>query len=177
MPSPLAALAALSLAASPLGADEPVHLSTEQVLQLMKFIPAKANPNVPGQYDRAADAREAASAIALVAPDAFNAALMSVFSAFESSNQKCVGGDKDKHGEYQSWGLFQLRYVPKTVACDPVQAAHRWLSLANEAQSRCAALPPDERLAALTSGDCGHGHVVSRSRMRLAREVLSAAGF
>ena len=159
----------VSLLALPLNADEPVRLTAAQVLQLMDKVPEKAHPARAGRYEQAGDAKEIAAAIAGVAPERDTAALMTVYAAYESSNQKCAIGDQGR-----SAGAWQLQYVPREVACDPARAASVWLSLARDASGRCLSSPPDDRLSVLTGGSCTRGVLVARSRARIARQVAAA---
>jgi hypothetical protein len=143
--------------------------STADVLSLMARVPEKAHPSRPGHYEQAGDAREIAAGIANAAGDRETAALLTVFAAYESSNQKCAIGDGGR-----SAGAFQLQYVPREVACDPMRAASIWLAMAKDAQTRCLNNEPDERLAVLTSGSCSRGRAVARTRVRIAREIAAA---
>jgi hypothetical protein len=158
----------VSLLALPLNADEPVRVTPAQVLELMSRVPEKAHPSRAGRYDQAGDAREIAAAIAGVAPERDTAALMTVYAAYESSNQKCVVGDGGR-----SWGTWQLQYVPREVACDPARAASVWLAMARDASTRCPQSPPDDRLSVLTGGSCSRGVLVARTRARIARELAA----
>jgi len=149
-------------------------VTVDEVLAMMKAVPEKAHPSRPGRYDQVGDAQEIARGIAMVAPQKDTAALLAVFAAYESSNQKCVGGDKNAAGEFQSWGTFQLRGVSMDTACNPELAAAYWLKLKAQAEATCAENPIDDRLAPLTGGSCERGRAVSRTRHRIARTVAAA---
>ena len=157
---------ALLLVVSPTVADQ--HLTSRQVLELMSRVPEKAHPSRVGHYDQAGDAKEIATGIANAAPGRQTAALMAVYAAYESSNQKCAVGDAGK-----SLGAFQLQFVPREVACDPARAASVWLAMANDAQTRCPGSEPDDRLSILTGGSCSRGVLVARTRARIAREIAA----
>lgn len=149
--------------------QQPAALTTDDVMSLMRAIPEKAHPARSGRYDQVGDAREIAAGIAHVASDRGTAALMSVYAAYESSMQKCAIGDSGR-----SAGAWQLQYVPREVACDPMRAASIWLAMAKDAQTRCPDNEPDDKLAVLASGSCTRGRLVARSRARIAREVALA---
>lgn len=150
----------------------------ERVIDFMRRVPEKAHPSRPGRYDQAGDAKEIARAIADHAPDLDAASLMTVFAAYESSNEKCVGGDWDPVAKvYRSWGAWQLQNVPKEVACDPERAAPIWLALKASAEATCSALPPEDRLAPLAGGSCSNrgGRAVSRHRFAVAKKLAREA--
>jgi hypothetical protein len=153
--------------ATGLGAETERPTRTD-VLQMMARIPAKARPSVPGRYDQSGDASTVAQAIAVSAPDRETAALMAVFAAYESSNERCAVGD---HGK--SLGAWQLQKVEPEVACDPMRAAPIWLARKADSEAKCANLPPDERLAMLASGSCDFGRAISRRRMQIARSLTA----
>ena len=91
-------------------------------------------------------------------------------SAFRSlENGRCIAGDGGK-----ALGPWQLQHVSPGIACIPATAARRWLEMAHESFKRCGSLPVDQRLAALASGNCAHGTMVSADRMRDARRDLMA---
>lgn len=96
------------------------------------------------------------------------AALMLVFAYHESAFKTCAAGDSGK-----SLGVFQLQRLPRAVACDPARAAVVWLARAHESYAKCSMNDEDARLAALASGNCGHGRVLSARREKLALEVAS----
>lgn len=96
------------------------------------------------------------------------AALMVVYAWHESNYKACAAGDSGR-----SLGIFQLQRLPRVVACDPGQAARIWLARAHDSYTRCEGVEEDARLAALASGNCGHGHVLARSRQRLALGLAS----
>lgn len=104
-------------------------------------------------------------------------ALMLRFAADESGfrstdkNGACIAGDGGA-----ALGPFQLQNVPAALACAPASAARMWLTMARVSMQRCGGLEPDERLAALASGNCGHGRALSRVRMRAARAALASVG-
>ena len=143
----------VSLLALPLNADEPVRLTAAQVLQLMAKVPEKAHPARAGRYEQAGDAKEIAAAIAGVAPERDTAALMTVYAAYESSNQKCAIGDQGR-----SAGAWQLQYVPREVACDPAQppaCGCRWPGMPPDDASRAhPTIGSRCSRAAVAQGEC-----------------------
>jgi hypothetical protein len=141
--------------------------SSTEVLDWMARLPVTETAQRSGHWDRVGSATKIAEAIAEVAPDRRTAAEMTVYAVFEGGNRACAVGDGGK-----SLGPFQEQRVPASVACDPRQAAAIWLTRAAQSRIDCAALPENEQLAALSSGNCGHGHVVSRRRDALAKGLL-----
>ena len=88
------------------------------------------------------------------------AKLMVVYAREESTFRPYAVGD---HGV--SLGLFQLQRMPKYLAFNATLNAKEWLARAHAAWEACPALPEEERLASLVSGNCEHGHVLARHRV------------
>jgi hypothetical protein len=147
--------------------------STDDVLEYMARLPATETGDSQGyiRWDRVGHAREIAEAIATVAPSRIVAAEMTVYAVYEGGNRLCAKGD---HG--MSRGPFQLWGVPEKIACDPVQAARRWLVIADASRADCAKLEADAQLAELASGSCDRGRVLARRRAKLARDVAEPFG-
>lgn len=141
--------------------------SSDEVLLWMARLPATETAHNLGHWDRVGSAAKIAEAISEVAPDRRTAAEMTVYAVFEGGNRACAVGDGGA-----SLGPFQEKYVPASVACDPRQAAAIWLTRAAQSRNDCAALPENEQLAALSSGNCGHAHVLARRRDALAKGLL-----
>lgn len=146
-------------------------VSVDDVLDMFAVTPAAEFSNVPGHWERAPHAKEIADAIATVADSNDQAAELAVYAVFEGGLRGCVSGD---HGA--AWGPMQLQGVSRAVACSPELAMRHWLTLAEASRKHCASLPPDDQLAELTSGSCGHGRVVARRRAALARKVALSIG-
>jgi hypothetical protein len=142
--------------------------SPDEVLSWMSRLPVTETAQRSGHWDRIGNAASIADAIAEVAPDRRTAAEMTVYAVFEGGNRACAVGDGGK-----SLGPWQMQRLPASVACDARQAAAVWLERAAKSRIDCAALPENEQLAALSSGNCGHGHVVSRRRDALAKGLLA----
>jgi hypothetical protein len=175
-------LAVLTLFGAHLHAGAPERV---RVLSMMAKVPEKAHQSRPGRYETMRDAPEIADAIAAASSSDKAASDAVVFAAYESSNSKtdangeCLGGDPDPvTGEFRSWGVFQLSAlsVPKSVACDPKQAAVAWMKLRADALRVCASSPPEDRLAWLAAGSCTNrgGLKESRFRTHVAEQVLEA---
>lgn len=158
----------LSMTAAELG-HAGMPLATEDVLAMAARIPREASKTgEPAGYDRSPDARAIAAAVATVASDRQEAALLLVYAAYESDLHIAARGDGGK-----SRGPWQLKYVPDEVAFSPPRAAHYWLWLAAESKRRCVDNPADEQLAALASGYCGRGRAKVRHRAEVARAIAS----
>jgi hypothetical protein len=142
--------------------------SPDEVLSWMARLPVTEMAQRSGHWDRIGNAASIADAIAEVAPDRRTAAEMTVYAVFEGGNRACAMGDGNR-----SMGPWQLQRETPAVACNPQKAAAIWLTRAAQSRIDCAALPENEQLAALSSGNCGHGHVVSRRRDALAKGLLT----
>lgn len=94
------------------------------------------------------------------------AALMLTYAWEESAFHVCAVGD---HGA--SLGLFQLQRLPKSIACDPRAASKIFLARAHASYNLCTGLPENERLSAFASGNCGHGHMLTRHRVLRSIDV------
>jgi hypothetical protein len=95
--------------------------------------------------------------------------LVAVYMRHESQFMLRAVGD---HGD--SVGPLQLQRVSEKVGFNYRASVDEWLRRAHDADARCAMLPEEERLSAVVSGNCEHGHVVSRSRARTALGLLLA---
>ena len=147
--------------------------SASEVRAMMARVPIESSSiAAPAHYERVGDARIIAQAIAHVARTRYEAAELVVYGAYESGYQKCAEGDRDEHGVPKALGAWQLQGVTRELACDPEHAARYWLATAEASREKCASNPPDERLAALVSGSCAHGHVKSRYREAVVRLVM-----
>jgi hypothetical protein len=147
------------------------QVTSADVLAMMGRLPSTEMGHAPYAWDRVGHAQEIAEAIATVAPDRETAATMAVYAVYEGGNRRCAVGD---HGK--AAGPFQVQGVPRAVACDPVQAARVWLAKARASWADCASLAPDDQLAELASGSCGHGRVLARRRAALARMAVVELG-
>jgi len=99
--------------------------------------------------------------------------MLVVTSAYESANDPHARGDCDRvTHDCPSKGAFQLKNVREEIADDPAQAARVWLSLAADAEMRCSANPPEERLAVLASGSCNRARGKARRRAETARAIV-----
>jgi len=150
------------------------RVSVTDVLAMMDTMPgAPGDPKSTTAYpwSRKRGAESVARAIAATAPDREWAARMAVYTIHESSlHTECVAGDGGK-----SHGAFQLQGVPDAVACDPAKAAPVWLARARKSAEDCAALPPSERMAELTSGSCARGRMLARLRESFVLRALARA--
>jgi hypothetical protein len=153
-----------------------VALTPDDVAAMQARLPPEAHPHAkPAGYDRAGDAKRVAAAIARRAGSYRDAALAVTYAAYESSNQVEAKGDL-RDGEYHSFGVFQLNeHTPKTCAFDPDCAVGVWLSLVEDAETRCGRNPPDERLAVIASGSCDLGRTKVRVRAQIAQRILPLA--
>ena len=142
--------------------------SSDEVLDWMARLPVTETAHRLGHWDRIGNAASIADAIAEVAPDRRTAAEMTVYAVFEGGNRACAVGDGGA-----SLGPWQMQRLPASVACNAHQAAIVWLERAAKSRVDCAELPADEQLAALSSGNCGHAHVLARRRDALARGLLA----
>lgn len=134
---------------------------------------------------RQPEAREIATAVAqaisideeepITGSKSGDLALALVFVAGESmfrttdSMGKCLAGDGGR-----ALGPFQLQHTPRELACATTTAARLWLMMAHASTRRCFGLKPEERLAALASGNCGAGRAISRARINAARMALAS---
>jgi|HubBroStandDraft_1064217.scaffolds.fasta_scaffold43299_3 hypothetical protein len=81
-------------------------------------------------------------------------------------NEVTPAGDKGRaKGPWQLQGQCNSRPVAEHPQC--------WLDIAKWSVKVCAKLPQPERLAALASGNCEHGHVVARTRHALAMKAVA----
>jgi hypothetical protein len=142
--------------------------SSTEVLDWMARLPVTETSHRAGHWDRIGSATKIAEAIADVAPDRLTAAEMTVYAVFEGGNRACAVGDGGA-----SLGPFQEQRVPASVACDAHKAAAVWLARAAQSRVDCAALPRNEQLSALSSGNCDHGHVLARRRDALASSLTT----
>lgn len=92
--------------------------------------------------------------------------LVAVYMSHESYFKRDAVGD---HGN--SLGSMQLQRFPASKAFSYKESVDEWLRRAHA--SVCPGLPEEEQLASLVSGNCGHGHVVARSRARRALGLLA----
>lgn len=142
--------------------------SSDEVLDWMSRLPMTETSHRAGHWERIGTAAKIAEAIAEVAPNRRTAAEMTVYAVFEGGNRACAVGDGGA-----SLGPWQLQRLSSSVACDAKQAAWIWLERAAQSRADCATLPENEQLAALSSGNCGHGHVLARRRDALAKGLLT----
>lgn len=151
-------------------AQEDVELTQTDVLAMMALVPVQMG-HQPAGYERSRDAKEIATAIAEKSHgDKWWASHLVVYGAYESGFQKRASGDGGK-----AYGFLQLQQVPATVAENPRLAIEAWMAKANYSLERCASNPPEERLAALTSGDCQKGRMLARHRDKLALRIAAEA--
>jgi hypothetical protein len=149
-------------------------LSADDVLEMFARLPACEGcaDDTRGHYERSPDAREIATAIvatvdgSLLGSSWREAALMSVFAAFESNVHRCAVGDGGL-----SWGTFQLRGASRADACTPERAARIWYWRAQRITVLCAGNPLEERLAALASGSCDRARAKVRHRFEVASHL------
>jgi hypothetical protein len=159
-------------------ASEHEPVTTQDVLGFMAAVPPEGclysgKSCKPAGYDKGPDALRIAQAIAATASGEIlgnardDAALMAVFSSYESGNDTRAEGD-----HHSSHGAFQIKFVPQDVAEDPVRAAPIWRSLALLGMSACAKNDPDERLASV-AGSCSATKAKTkvRQRVQLARTL------
>lgn len=148
-------------------------VTVAEVLAMMDTMPGEpGNPkSVAYHWSKKHGADRVARAIVSTAPDHEWAARMAVYSIHESGlSVDCMEGDGHK-----SFGAWQLQGVPRSVACDPAQAAPIWLAKAQQSMADCATLPASERMAELASGSCGKGHQIVRLRETFVLRALAAA--
>ena len=119
-----------------------------------------------GAFGHSRDARAVALAISEVASSREEAALMTTYAAYESGNARCASGDGGL-----SWGAWQLRYVTREVACDPLRAARVWVARKRLAERTCVDSPAEERLAPLLSGNCDHARRQAAWRAEMAARL------
>jgi hypothetical protein len=98
-----------------------------------------------------------------------DAALLLVYCAKESKcTERTRAGDGGAaHGPWQLHGPCGLGPTAAQPRC--------WLDIGAWSLRVCSHLPASERLAALASGSCEHGHVVSRTRYVLATQLALAS--
>jgi hypothetical protein len=153
-------------------------VSGVEVLEMMERVPSECSlmrrpphwcPRGPAGFERGRDARLIASAISSVAKSREEAALLAVFSSYESGNFARAVGDGGR-----SLGAWQIQGIG-AGAFDPYFAASYWLDLANRNIKGCWRNAPDERLASLASGSCFKARAKVRLRVRLARELAKTA--
>jgi hypothetical protein len=148
-------------------ASEDVELTQSDVLAMMALVPTQLAHGKPAGFERSRDAKEIATAIAeKVHGDRWWASRLVVYGAYESGFRNRASGDGGK-----AHGFLQLQQVPMYVAVDPRLAIDAWMTKANYSLEHCASNPPEERLAALASGDCNHGRMVARHRDELALRI------
>lgn len=146
-------------------------VTVEDVQALQALIPPEAHPHgKPAGFERAGEAKRVALAIAKGARSSEEAALAAVYAAYEASNEPKAEGDGHK-----SFGLFQLNgeRTPKECAFDPDCAFGVWKALKDDAETRCARNPPEERLAVIASGSCDLARAKVRVRYQIAARVLA----
>jgi hypothetical protein len=184
----LAVLAALGTSTDPTCGDitTPAFAETDraptvnEVIRVMASIPEERclyNPNgkhcdQPAGHEKGPDARRIAQAIvanadgSLLGSKIDDAALMAVFSSYESGNKADAVGDGGK-----AIGAWQIHYFGD-VAFDPDQAAPIWRSIAKASLKVCSANEPDERLASV-AGSCSYPAAKRkvRQRVQLARKL------
>jgi hypothetical protein len=82
-------------------------------------------------------------------------------------NESTPNGDGGKaKGPWQLQGKCNAQPIAEQPQC--------WLDIAAWSVKVCSKLPVPERLAALASGNCEHGHVVSRIRYAQAIRAVAA---
>jgi hypothetical protein len=171
------------IAGTPAFAVEDRAPTVDDVVRVMATIPEERclyNPggkrcDQPGRYDRGPDARRIAGAIVANADGSLtgtkreDAAVMAVFSSFESGNNASAVGDGGR-----ARGALQLWYFGDE-AFDPDQAVPIWRSIARGSIKACSANVPDERLASVAGG-CSYPPAKRkvRQRVELARKTIES---
>lgn len=170
---------AVALAAAPSSAQDAPRATEAEVFGWMGRIPlecglegrracvqADGSPRL-GNFRGGHDARAIAKAIAKYAPTREWAALATVYAAYESSNDTRIVGDGGK-----ALGAWQIQGSDKEQALNPYSAIRVWLGMARTSERSCKDNEPEERLAALASGDCTKGRLKVRRRLEAARSLL-----
>ena len=163
--------------------------TADDVLKMMASIPEERclynrhakGCDHPGGYDKGPDARRIADAIAPAADGSiygsprFDAALMAIFTSYESGNKADAEGDCNEQHQCRAHGAFQLWYVSEEIAYDPLRAAPTWRSMAVSSTKTCAKNVDDEKLASLAGGcTFSKARQKVRQRTQLAREIVDA---
>ena len=152
----------------------PPGITADLVADMQAKIPEESRYRAmkPAGFEHAGDAKVVAEAIARHASSPKQAAILAVFIAYESGNQLRARGDF-RDGVYHSFGPLQLgtHVLPEEDAYDLDKAIVAWQALAASSAARCRALPEEEQLAAVASGNCAHGHVKSRTRVYVATKI------
>lgn len=177
----------LALLALPARADDappvPEPVTAADVADVIGRLPAECSlytglgscpRGTPGRF-RSQEIPAYSSAIAAEARDLTEAATAAVFLAYESAvNSHAVGDRGSKDGA--SYGAFQMKqfWIARSKAVDPAASVHAWLRLKRRSEELCAKNPPDDRLAALASGNCGHAWRRVERRMRVVHDVVAA---
>lgn len=149
-------------------------VSVDEVIAMQAELPPEAHPHAkPAGYDKAGDAVAVARSISKYAKTYKAASLAATYAAYESSNQIRAKGDR-RNGEYRSFGAFQLNEItPQECSLNLDCAVQVWFALTEDAETRCAQNPPDEKLAVVASGDCSLGRQKVRIRAEIAKRVLN----
>jgi hypothetical protein len=122
---------------------------------------------VPAPSVAEAIARTVAAEVApVLGSHALDAALLLTYCKGETrcADVTPAGDGGQAQGPWQLHGPCNTEPIAKQAVC--------WLRIAAWSVKACAALPEPERLAALASGNCGHGHVISRTRWHEAVAAL-----
>lgn len=163
----------LLLASHTVPADDARVVSVEDALTMMDSLPAREIDvnGPPHRWSRQGQANRIAYAISKTAGTTEQAATLVVWDVYESNNLRTAAGDGGKsHGP---WQISEDQAKPD-LAEDPDRAAALWLALAEKSRRDCAALPDDEQLAELASGNCAAGRTLARRRAALVRRALAA---
>lgn len=133
-------------------------------ISVVKHIPAKAAAAIVSEVN--ADEKEP-----LMGSKLAEGILIAVYMREESYFKRDAVGDGGA-----SLGSLQLQRVGSDIAFDYKKAVHVWLVRAHAAVEYCEGkVGPGEELSSLVSGNCQHGHRLSRYRTSLALGFIEQA--
>jgi hypothetical protein len=180
-----AAVAASTILWSPIAfseadSSEPLEasLSPEQIVAMQATFPNEgaAPLGKAAGFDKLRGSRKVAIIIAQGARSRLEAALAAVYAAYEGGNQAQAKGDRDASGEFHSFGVFQLssKHTDPALAFDTRRAFRVWQAMKDRVEEQCGSNEPEERLAALISGDCRLARAQARKRYEVAERAMQA---
>jgi hypothetical protein len=150
--------------------DTFLPLSETEVETIFKEIPPQCIfygcKLTKGGYEKGKDVKQISKAIAQLARSKREAVQMAVYGAYETNSNLNAEGDKDK--PHHSYGAWQIN-VRRNSA---VEQLKYWKFVRDASIKLCKNNKPEEQLAALASGSCRRGKVITRNREKAVAQVL-----
>lgn len=150
--------------------DTFLPLSETEVESIFKEIPPQCSfygcKQIEGGYEKGRDVKQVSKAIAQIATSKREAVQMAIYAAYETNSNLNAEGDKDK--PHHSYGAWQIN-VRRNGAVDQLKY---WKFVRDASIKLCKNNKPEEQLAALASGSCRRGKVITRNREKAVAQVL-----